>query len=188
MKTKIILISGKQGVGKSSLQEELYNRLPMSTKFRFADPLYQIHEGIQQMMHWIYPEITCAHRKIAKDGPLLQMLGTNWARAFDNDIWVKIAQRKVGELLRKGFAPIIIDDCRFKNEFHAFDDMGVLKIRLHCDKDIRKARCTMWRDNDTHPSEIDLDEYAAEGKFDLHYDTENFDIEALGDRVLQALE
>jgi len=184
----VILISGPQGSGKTSLRSELYTRLPLSAKYRFANPLYEIHDSLQAIMAKIHPEITCSARGIPKDGPLLQVIGTEWARAFDPDIWMKIAIKQVNSMLARGLSPVIIDDCRFRNEFHAFDYLNPFTVRLECSAKTRQERCSMWRDNATHPSEIDLDEYAAAGMFDLLCNTENFDIEVLGDKVLQALE
>jgi hypothetical protein len=63
----------------------------------------------------------------------------------------------------------IVSDCRFRNEFDGFPD--AFKVRLECDRDIRKSRCSQWRENDTHISETDLDGYAEEGKFDCVIDT-----------------
>lgn len=67
---------------------------------------------------------------------------------------------------------ILVEDMRFKNEFDAFNNTpDVLRIRLHCEREIRKQRASMWRETDTHPSEIDLDEYAEQGLFDMYFNT-----------------
>ena len=66
---------------------------------------------------------------------------------------------------------ITIDDCRFENEFHAFPD--ALRVRLTCDKAVRKERCSEWRENDKHLSETSLDGFSKENMFDLNLGTEH---------------
>jgi hypothetical protein len=63
----------------------------------------------------------------------------------------------------------IVADCRFQNEFDAFPE--ALRVRLTASEDVRRTRTNSWRENTSHPSEIDLDGYEAEGKFDLVFDT-----------------
>lgn len=175
-KAKVVLISGKQGSGKTTLSKRLIQKLhsrPSSRAIvlKFADPLYRMHDfctGILKNAGIV--------RDIVKDGPLLQMLGTEWGRkTVDENIWVKIAVAEV-ERQNKSLAntfqnlTIIIDDCRFKNELMGIPD--ALRVRLECHRDTRKVRCEAWRDNEMHPSEIDLDDWALmPGKFDLIFNT-----------------
>ena len=84
---------------------------------------------------------------------------------------------------------------RFKNEFAAFDkfkdlpNFPILRVRLECDRDIRKARRgDKWRDNETHASEVDLDGYVTEGKFDLIVDTGVTPINEVVDQILVAMQ
>jgi hypothetical protein len=65
----------------------------------------------------------------------------------------------------------VIGDCRFENEFDAFPH--ALRVRLGCPEEVRKSRCSMWRENTQHPSEIGLDKYAKEGWFDLYLHTDS---------------
>lgn len=180
METTIILLSGKQGSGKSSIQKELSEQLRKRESnfvitLNFADILYEMHDAVLSILHkYIEP------RKIVKDGPLLQLLGTEWGRnTISDNIWVYLLKKKIGimSLTLKEYknAFFIIGDCRFDNEFDAFPDKdlpNVLKIRLVASEDVRKIRCSMWRENSTHISEIALDKYYNENKFDLCLDTE----------------
>jgi hypothetical protein len=65
---------------------------------------------------------------------------------------------------------VIIDDCRFPNEFEAFPE--ALRVRLNADEKVRKLRTEAWRENTLHPSEVSLDIYDIEGKFDLYLQTD----------------
>lgn len=169
----IVMISGKQGSGKTTTQQLLgkvwYDRFGgQITYVNFADILYEMHDEVLKVLNRYWPR-----RDIAKDGPLLQVLGTDWGRkTIDEDIWVKCLKKKIQS---EGNSLVVIGDCRFENEFDAFPE--ALRIRLECPEAVRKARCSMWRENSTHPSEVGLDRYAAEGRFDLTLKTNEMPIE-----------
>lgn len=170
----IVLLSGKQGSGKSTIQRMLKLRWIHETRgdahdINFADVLYQMHDAVLEILHKHIPA-----REIAKDGPLLQLLGTEWGRnTIDKNVWVEIARRRA-ELSLKLSNPnfpalVIIGDCRFENEVDAFPD--ALSVRLEAPPEVRKKRCSAWRENDIHPSEIALDFYVKAGRFDMTIDT-----------------
>ena len=178
MKTKIVMISGKQGSGKSTLADSLQGLArecgytPYRT--RFAKVIYEMHDAVRDIGHKYgvaYPH---------KNGPLLQLLGTELGRnMFGEDVWVNALKKDI-ELSTSGDDKVlvIIDDMRFKNEFDAFTataDTQVYKIRLEASKETRKARCPAWRDNDTHPSETDLDDYSRGAAFDHLINADKFD-------------
>lgn len=166
---KIVLISGKQGSGKTTLQKALQDewrsRGYASHVLNFADVIYSMHYAVLNILNQYWPD-----RKIVKDGPLLQLLGTDWGRkTIDDNIWVKILKHKLSTFSPSSRSLIIVGDCRFKNEL---DGIEALKIRLECDRESRKKRCEAWRENEQHPSEIDLDDYVhIPGKFDLIFNT-----------------
>ena len=175
MRNQIILLSGTQGSGKTSLQRALVERLNSYPEeylkahpLNFSDPIYQMHNYCLTLLKNLGIQ-----RGITKDGPLLQMLGTDWARkTIDEDIWVNTLRGMI-EVVGRAYEKVtdnivfIVGDCRFKNEFDAFPE--ALRVRLQAPKEVRKARCEAWRENDTHPSEIDLDDY--EEKFELIFNT-----------------
>lgn len=186
----IVLISGKQGSGKTTLTKELLEALGMvRVEFRFAKVIYDIHDKIREMINDFGIE-TPEHVKV-KDGKLLQFLGTELGRnTYGEDVWVRITRRIVDTLIEKyGNYPqpllIVVSDCRFKNEFEAFPE--ALRVRLECVKEVRKGRCEQWRDTDTHPSETDLDDHVYAGKFDLIFDTEFTDASQVSTKILQVL-
>ena len=167
----ILMISGKQGSGKTTLSDTIkkyavdYDFDFVST-LKFADTLYELHEYLLNKM-----ETLTGKPRIKKDGKLLQILGTEWGREnFGENVWVDILKKKIEKLeSQKSKRLIIIDDCRFENEFDAFPE--ALRVRLYCAENVRKLRTDAWRDNTNHPSEIGLDDYSAKNLFDVTYDT-----------------
>lgn len=187
MEDTIVLISGKQGSGKTTLHEQLSKDIDyrpgglwMPHGLIFAGPLYEMHDYCRSVL--VDAGIDPIHK--VKDGNLLQLLGTEWGRnTIDKNVWVKIVQNRIqkyGEELRKDNPStpkkfiFIISDTRFENEFDLFPD--ALRVRLECPEDIRKERVnktSMWRDNTHHPSETSLDRYSAEGRFDMYFHTDD---------------
>jgi dephospho-CoA kinase len=173
MKTKIILLSGQQGSGKTTLMNALKRYFTaMGTRTQdviFADTIYKIHDYAINLL-----EQRGVKRDIVKDGKLLQLLGTEWGReTLGEDIWVRCLMGEIERLQRvtgDANTVFIVSDCRFENEFDGVP--GAFKVRLEASREVRKARCSQWRENDTHRSEIDLNKYAREGKFDCYVDTE----------------
>ena len=168
---KVVLISGKMGSGKTTLQKALSEAWfskhgTGAVILNFADVLYEIHDEVLKVLYKWWPK-----RDLVKDGPLLQMLGTDWGRkTIDENIWVKILQIRAGVHNARPDALVIVGDCRFENEFDAFPE--ALRVRLEAPEGVRKERCSMWRDNTTHPSEVSLDRHAANGLFDLYFATD----------------
>ena len=68
-----------------------------------------------------------------KDRGLLQYLGTDWARKWDKNVWVRGLQNKI-----KPNNLYVVTDCRFMNEFKAFPDW--YSVYIDCPDDIRKER------------------------------------------------
>lgn len=183
MKPIVVLISGKQGSGKtttingivSALSERFMGKFHIRTA-NFADTIYQIHDFARGQLAMLGVPVDLNK----KDGKLLQLLGTEWGRnTLDEDVWVNCLKGRIlnisnaisekDSLTQQLF---LVGDCRFKNELSVFSES--FKVRLECDREVRKARCSSWRDNDTHQSEIDLDN--CEDKFDLLIDSGKYGI------------
>lgn len=179
---KIVLLSAKQGGGKTTLQKLLAERSENKAAtycVNFADILYEMHDAVLAILNRYWPK-----RDIAKDGPLLQVLGTEWGRrTLGEDVWVKCLQNKIKMLPPESL--VIIGDCRFENEFDGFPQ--ALRIRLVAPEQVRKARCSMWRENTRHPSEVSLDKYEAERRFDLMFDTHVMPAEVCADQIYSRL-
>lgn len=152
----IIAISGKMGSGKSTLSDSIEKELEGVYRLKFAKVIYEMHDSILNILSKYYeaPKL---------DKRLLQLLGTEWGREMDNDIWVSCFKTEAAR-----HQMVLCDDLRFKNEFTGLGD--AIKIRLECSEEVRKARCSQWRENSTHQSEIDLDDWVSQ--FDLVIDTE----------------
>lgn len=167
--SKIILISGQQGSGKSTLADRLWDHFSDSEarvyplRLKFADPLYAANEALKDVMEPFGIPVK------EKEGEFLQFLGTEWGRKrFGEDVWVNALKKQLATLERMGGNKfVIIDDCRFPNEFEAFPD--ALRIRLHAPEEDRKKRTKEWRPNTGHQSETALNDY--ESKFELVIDT-----------------
>ena len=144
-----IILSGKQGSGKTTLAK-MFASVPHFYYVRFASVIYEMHNAVLDIgrKYGIKKDL---------DKTLLQLLGTEWGReTLHKDVWVSCLQKKVALMQRHDpNAHFIIDDCRFPNELSAFPNF--LKIRLECDRDIRKERVSQWRDNENHVSETALD-------------------------------
>lgn len=183
----VVLISGKQGSGKSTLAKNILRanldetkRIGPGHSLRFAQPLYEMHDAIRKvLMNYKYRKYDFEK----KDGPLLQLLGTEWGRKMNDQIWVELLMNKLNDI--SGDALVTVEDCRFENEFDAFEGRtDVLRVRLEASKNTRQSRCEMWRTNDTHVSETGLDRYAEMGKFDLVVNADELDENQVLETVL----
>lgn len=143
----VVIISGKQGSGKTTLAENLKKVLSPCVHMKFADPLYDMHNFIRDTL----TKYDIATEK--KDRKLLQWLGTGYVRAIDGDAWCKIARKRANFFLTGG-SNVVIDDCRFPNELAYFTD--AIKIRLEAPEEARKARAESFGDPE-HESETGLD-------------------------------
>lgn len=185
----IVLISGKMGSGKTTLANELARAWEKEKGHRailinFADALYDMHNFCLGYLvdHGITPE----H---AKDRKLLQWLGTEWGRAQDPDLWVKIVKRKIENLSHHSRSlgqklMFIVADCRFPNELTAFPD--AYKVRLNCERVVRKYRCTRWTDTDNHESETALDNIP-NYDYDVIFNTETKPANECADFIIKRL-
>lgn len=150
-----VLLSGKQGSGKSTLAQAIYSQLGL-IQTKFAEPLYAMHEAVRHVASSYGIPFD------RKEGRLLQLLGTEWGRQTKGEgVWVDAAVRKALDWMKlPNVGGVVFDDCRFNNEFHAFDQVSgvrVVRIRLEASSGVRKARADGWRDADTHASETELD-------------------------------
>ena len=136
---KLIGLTGPKGVGKSTYACSLTGF--WGEVMSFAEPLRQMAEQIvprdylTENKEEVIPWLGVTGRQI------LQTLGTEWGRALDSQIWVKIAE---DHLAKNDSSPIIFDDVRFPNEAEMIRKRGGQVWRL--------ARAGV-ENTDTHSSE-----------------------------------
>lgn len=177
----VVMISGKQGSGKSSLASNLRASLEgmgqRVASVRFASAIYEMHDWIRDYMR------SRGIDRPEKDGRLLQLLGTEWGRdTISPDVWVNLLENRIEEMVGE-IDVVLIDDCRFPNELALVNRFSGLTIRLDADRNVRKARCPAWRDTDTHSSETALDN----AKFDTWICTDTVDEQYTARTALEAV-
>lgn len=187
---QVIMISGRQGSGKSTTSrrviDELWSAGKQAQHFKFAGALYEMHTAIRGILQrYGVDELKTI------DGPLLQMLGTEWGRKTrGDDIWVRCLLASVKDYWAINPSGIVvIDDCRFENEhkvFYSLDNVHVVQVRLTAPRDTRKLRAEKWRDNETHPSETGLDNLD-DSYFDIVADTSLESTGSIVGRILSEL-
>jgi chloramphenicol 3-O-phosphotransferase len=187
--TFVILLSGKQGSGKTTTADALADQLRTTSnnnlrvmRVRFASIIYEMHDAIQKIAKGYGIPME------SKDRTLLQLLGTEWGRNTKGEnVWVDALKQKVRN---ENADVVIIDDMRFPNEFHAFDDdlgFNFLTVRLDCPSAIRQERCGSYFGGAEHPSEIQLDQYASDGFFDVYLDTSLMNTDSCVNTILATI-
>lgn len=129
-----IAICGKARSGKDSTMNIINNEY-LITQIRFADPVYQIHNYIQEIV------------KINqyKDPKLLQFIGDGLRGIINKDIWIDLALKNINLNNNN-----VVVDMRYKNEYYALKKLGFITLR------IIRPEYIIDRDKD-HISECDLD-------------------------------
>jgi hypothetical protein len=118
----IIALTGQMGSGKSTALDIIKSRKE-AMYVKFAQPLYDLQTTI-------YNELGLDLNSVkGKDRRLLQVLGTDWGRDKDPNIWVNAWQKKVLNLGGLGY-DVITDDCRFINEAEKIKEMGGIIIKI----------------------------------------------------------
>lgn len=154
--TILIAVTGGFGSGKSELVNIISNLHGSNkvTTLKFAQPLYDIQKLIQNYLNL----------PLSKDRNLLQLIGTEWGRKKDPDVWVNQFLNNLDKL-KSYYDVIICDDMRYFNEFNALKEKGFLTVKIE--------RFFKFRDlyqgtgiND-HSSEMELVLYPCEN-FDFY--------------------
>jgi hypothetical protein len=121
-----IAIVGKAGAGKTTAAEHLHCRHGY-LRVSFANILKDVAATI-----W-GPEARTDRDK-------LQRLGVA-VREIDQDAWVNAARRTIeGPGYGKRGFPIVVDDCRFPNEYWMLKELGFRFLRVHASETLRVDR------------------------------------------------
>lgn len=117
---EIIGLTGRIGSGKSTIAKEIVKLVPNAKVTSFAGPVKTIAKTV---FGW-------DGAKDERGRRLLQVIGTDAGRAYNQDIWVHMMQTQLGLLLAQGIPLVIIDDLRFDNEAEALKNRGGEIVRL----------------------------------------------------------
>lgn len=194
MSVKVVIISGRRGSGKTSTMEAVYKQIQAIKGNRpeniiFAGSIYQMHDYCRNIL--LEAGILTPEQLKTKDRDLLLFLGTKWGRdSIDKDVWVKLAKHKAKVFTEKQGSLyeniiFIVSDCRFENELNAFPE--ALRIRLECNREIRKIRCESFTEtveSEFHPSETGLDQTMFDGKFDIVFNSGKHSINHISDLIM----
>lgn len=135
MVKEVVIFCGKMGSGKDFHSQELVDNEGF-IKMAFADALREITFGMLGMSM----EYGMAHYDELKKQELyngrtlrdmLQYLGTEGIRKYDNDFWVKALVEKLKKLPEE--TKVCISDARFYNEYAL--------LKKYCDEHNAKFRC-----------------------------------------------
>lgn len=110
-----IAFGDRMNVGKDTCVQYLIEKYG-GTKITIAEPLYQIMHFTQDL----------CNLKKEKDRHFLQIVGTEWGRSIDKNLWINIALSKAKNLNGNLF----INDLRFPNELTALKDNGWICIKI----------------------------------------------------------
>ena len=185
---KIIAFAGRKQSGKSSAAEltaQEYSKKhgKISAIYNFADPLKQLCVDILGLKHHqCYGtdedknELVDCHwnGKQLTGREVMQIVGTEWFRAMQNNVWADATIRKIQD---EALPLALIADCRFPNEVEAVQKAGGMVIKLN--RDLYKS---------DHPSETALDrKNYDELNFDAVIQNQYMDLEAKNETLLRIL-
>lgn len=132
----------KQRVGKDTCCDYLIEKYG-GAKVSFAEPLYKILKFAQNV---------CKFEE-TKDRHFLQFVGTDWARAINESVWVDLLLDKI----KNADSHVFVSDLRFQNELRALKRHGFICVCLNKNIDSPDASFQ------NHQSECDLDNVADQG-------------------------
>jgi hypothetical protein len=134
-----IAFVGKMGTGKDTCVNYLLNKYG-GTKLSFSEPLYEILHFAQKKCGF----------KIEKDRKFLQLVGTEWARNVDENVWIKLMVEKSKKITGNMYC----SDVRFINELKFLKEDGWTCIKINRNK-VNVDRVGSGSNN--HLSEIEID-------------------------------
>lgn len=94
----------------------------------FADPIKEIvHELFDVPREVLWGDSQCRTEKVRK---MLQLLGTDYARAIDPDVWVKKMKKQLQRCRDLRYHGVVIPDVRFVNEAEMLKEENATLLRI----------------------------------------------------------
>ena len=161
-KTPNIGLIGKLGSGKTTAAKHI------ATEYCYKR--YSLAAPMREIVRIVYPHMD---KKDPRYRQLMQKLGTDWFRSYDEDVWVNVL------LFRTSLEthPVVVDDVRFVNEARTLLEKGWLLIYIDTSDEVRKQRCVErdghWVESVLyHPSETQVEEAAQYAQYSIDGDLE----------------
>jgi len=128
----VLAFKGKGGCGKSTAAKYLAGRGYVRTSF--ASPLRAMLKAIglsDADMQGEAKESPSAKLYGASPRAAMQLLGTEWGRALNPNLWVNMWRDLASDILDQDGHGVVVDDCRFPNEAEVVRALGgfVIEIR-----------------------------------------------------------
>jgi len=141
-----IAVGYKAGSGKDTFCKYVANMLESKNQsvkvMSLSSPIYNILAYAQKISG--LPQ--------QKDRKFLQLVGSEWGRNIDKDIWIK---KILSDANSSECEHLLISDVRYKNEFFALKNEGWTLIKIVRDADNSSRLCGGIRN---HSSEVDLED------------------------------
>ncbi len=161
-----LAIMGKMCSGKTTLSNHIKSFL--SSKYKVE---LKSHTFAGKVYDLAYDLFNMDREK--KDRKLLQTIGT-LMRSVDENVWVNYLMKNT----RK--SNVIVEDCRYENEFSALENEDFIFIKIHIDPEYQIYRLKRTYpdtyiqhiNNLNHPSETGIEKIPDE-KFDLILDAKD---------------
>lgn len=139
---KVIGITGKAGAGKDTFANYLFDSLQVNGGFivteQLAAPIklavaciLDIDVGELEVRRFKEASLLDEYEIDTSPRQMMQTLGTEWGRDLDEDIWLKLLQRRLEQYEEQGVEYVIITDVRFANEQRWIEEMGGCVIEIH---------------------------------------------------------
>jgi len=125
---------------------------------------------MREIVRIVYPYLD---KRDPRYRQLMQKLGTDWFRAYDEDVWVNVLLSRTSLETH----PVVVDDVRFPNEARILRDRGWQLIYINASDEVRQQRCIdrdgHWDESVlSHPSETQIEEAAQYAQYSIDGDLE----------------
>jgi len=122
---RIIGITGRAGAGKNAVA----SMIPGAFVIGMADPLYAMLAAMLGIPEPLLRRRECKESVVPWLGKsvreMLQTLGTEWGRGMVcSDVWLRLLDRRLGQLADQGISIIAVADVRFENEVEYLRSLG----------------------------------------------------------------